>query len=301
MLHARVLRYLDEVGRCGTIRGAAGSLNVAASAINRQIIALEQQLGTPLFERLPGHMRPTTAGEILITHARAMLKEERRTVEQIAALKDLRFQHASIATTAGLAGDILWSVIAQHRLERPFTRFSLNVLPATEIVSEVSRGEIDLGIGFDLPTSPNLNVAISLTSPCGAVVRSDHELAGKTRLRLGDLRHFPLAVPEVGVALRDHFDHAARQAGLSLEPALESNTFELLKHFALMEKGVAVLNRIEVARIRASGEARFIPISELASFSQTLSAVHRARPPLSVLSSQILERLRLLTSSWTEG
>ena len=41
MLHSRLLKYLDEVARLGSIRKAALRLNVASSAINRQILALE--------------------------------------------------------------------------------------------------------------------------------------------------------------------------------------------------------------------------------------------------------------------
>ena len=57
MLHSRLLRYLDEAARLGSIRKAASRLNVASSAINRQILALEEELGVPIFERMPrpGH------------------------------------------------------------------------------------------------------------------------------------------------------------------------------------------------------------------------------------------------------
>ena len=51
MLHARMLHYLDTVARAGSIRGAAERLNIAASSINRQILALEEELGVKLFER----------------------------------------------------------------------------------------------------------------------------------------------------------------------------------------------------------------------------------------------------------
>ncbi len=62
MLHAAALGYFREVARAGSIRKAAGVLNVAASALNRQILNLEAQLGSPLFDRLPGGMRLTVAG-----------------------------------------------------------------------------------------------------------------------------------------------------------------------------------------------------------------------------------------------
>ena len=78
-------------------------------------------------------------------------------------------------------------------------------------------------------------------------------------LRLGDLRRFPLIMPPPGVMLRDHFDHACATAGLSLEPVLESNSFELLKHFALLGQGVAILNRIDVLHSHLSGAVQLHP------------------------------------------
>src|SRR6185369_1115218 len=75
MLHGRLLNYIDEVARTGSIRKAADRLNVAASAISRQILALETQLGTPIFQRLPRKLILTAAGEVLIGHVRQTLKE----------------------------------------------------------------------------------------------------------------------------------------------------------------------------------------------------------------------------------
>lgn len=300
MIHSRMLRYLDEVARCGSIRKAAITLNVAASAVNRQIIALENQLGTKLFERLPGHMRPTAAGEVLIAHARDTLKQQKRAFDRIVALKDPRSASASIATVGGLANDMLSFALAEYRQERPFTRFSVSVLPAEEISRIVSAGDIDLGFGFDLPEAPNLTIAASLDSRCGAVVLPDHELAAKTTLRLGDLRQFPLIMPQQGVTLRDQFDHCCLAAGLSLDPVLESNSFELLKHFAMLGQGVAILNRIDVLHSVISGAVRFIPIAELGRFTQRLKVVHRSRGNLAPLPSHLVERLGQLIRSEAE-
>ena len=61
LLHSRKLLYLDEIARCGSIRKAADRLNVSSSAINRQILALEEEFGVPLFERLPRGLRLTAA------------------------------------------------------------------------------------------------------------------------------------------------------------------------------------------------------------------------------------------------
>src|SRR5215212_1035580 len=71
----RVLAYVDAVARCGSIRKAAEALNVASSALNRQILDLEADLGSPLFERLPRGVRVTSAGEAFLVYARLVISE----------------------------------------------------------------------------------------------------------------------------------------------------------------------------------------------------------------------------------
>jgi Bacterial regulatory helix-turn-helix protein, lysR family len=43
-MHAGVLQYLDQVARVGSIRPAAEKLNVASSAVNRQILKPQPEL-----------------------------------------------------------------------------------------------------------------------------------------------------------------------------------------------------------------------------------------------------------------
>ena len=70
-MHAAVLRYFAAVARAGSIRKASEELHVASSAVSRQMQKLEEELGTPLFERLPNGLRLTQAGESLPSSTRA--------------------------------------------------------------------------------------------------------------------------------------------------------------------------------------------------------------------------------------
>src|SRR5690242_21481524 len=70
----------------GSIRRAASALNVASSAVNRQILKLEADLGTPLFERVGNGVRPTAAGEQVIRHARETLAKWQSTCLEISEL-----------------------------------------------------------------------------------------------------------------------------------------------------------------------------------------------------------------------
>jgi len=70
MTSIRQLRYFVEIAECGSFSGAAERLYIAQSALSRQITALEQQLGTPLFERTARLPRLTLAGQAFLERAR---------------------------------------------------------------------------------------------------------------------------------------------------------------------------------------------------------------------------------------
>jgi DNA-binding transcriptional LysR family regulator len=125
----------------------------------------------------------------------------------------------------------------------------------------------------------------------------DHPLASRRRLRLGDLRGASMILPQEGVSLREQFDDCCTRAGLAMAPILESNSFELLKHFVMLGQGIAILNRIDVLHSVMSGAVRFIPIAELGKFTQRLKVVHRARGALPPLPSHLVERLRQMLAS----
>src|SRR3954465_942622 len=84
-----LLTYLDAVARAGSIRKAAEGLHVASTALNRRILNLEQEVGTPLFERLSHGVRLTAAGEIFMAYVRSSLSGLSSAVSQIEQLRGL--------------------------------------------------------------------------------------------------------------------------------------------------------------------------------------------------------------------
>jgi len=79
---SRSFAYFEAVAQHGSMRKAAGTLNVASSALNRQILDLEANLGVHLFERLPRGVRLTSAGEMLLGHVRRMARDFEMTAHK---------------------------------------------------------------------------------------------------------------------------------------------------------------------------------------------------------------------------
>src|SRR4030095_1873090 len=95
-MHASILKYFLEGARSGSIRKAAQRLFVASSAVNRQILQLESELGTELFDRLPTGMRLTAAGEVVLHHVRTTLHDFELLRSELDAQKGERSGHISI-------------------------------------------------------------------------------------------------------------------------------------------------------------------------------------------------------------
>lgn len=128
MLQHRLFIYIDQIARSGSIRKAAERLHISASAINRQLIALEEELGTPLFQRLPRKMVLTAAGEALIHHVRQSFKEIEIAQMKIEELKGLRRGEVTVAMMSGLAANLIPLTAAEFRRANPRVKLHLQQL-----------------------------------------------------------------------------------------------------------------------------------------------------------------------------
>ncbi len=274
MLNHRMLRYLDEIVRAGSIRQAALRLNVAASAINRQLIALEQDLGATLFERLPRGLRLTASGEILIAHVRETMTSYELATDRIAQLKGLLRGKIVIGTMGGLAAGLLADAILAFRKKHPWVRVVVRVLGRDALVAAVLEGEIDLGLAYDMNRSPRLHVVARSEQHVGAVVARGHPLAARTAVRFTDCLAYPLVVGEPSMSLRRTTDLLV-PANVDLRPAVETSSIDLMKRVARVDPHVAILNYADVRMDLADGALCFVPLVDSAAH-QTITVFHRA-------------------------
>jgi DNA-binding transcriptional LysR family regulator len=293
MLHSRLLKYLDEVSRLGSIRKAASRLNVASSAINRQILALETELGAPIFERMPRRLRLTATGEVLIAHVRDTLKGQQRVEAQIEALKGLARGKATIATMNGLAAGplprFLSSILDRHL--RVHVR--VRVLPLDAMANAVLTGEADMALTYNPPPSPGLRIVASHDLALGAVVSPKHPLTKRKPLRLTDCAEFPLAIADYSMTIRPVVDLAFTRANLPLHPTIETNSIEFMKRIAKSGQAITFLNPIDIAEDVKAGEIRHLPLDELSAHPLSLKLLVRARGGLDAFPSLVVEELRL--------
>ncbi len=294
MLHARLLLYLDHVARTGSIRKAAEQTHVAASAISRQILALEKALGTPLFQRLPRKLLLTAAGEVLIRHVRDTLKGFKQVKTKIEELKGLRHGEITLAIMSGLAANLVPRAVAAFRRTNPRVKIALRLLPTgEEIMTAVASAEADLGLGFDFPTDPNLRVLGAATGRLGAVMAPTHALAQRTSLRLSECVGYPLIVADKSMAIHPHLSVAFTRASLDPPPAIETNSIEVMRHAAMSDQCITFLTPFDIEFERQMGRLVYVPIRELQRDTQTLMLLghHRGPNPLASVFAESVKTM----------
>jgi len=229
MKHLRVLDYVDAVARFGSIRKAAEQLHVTASAVNRRIMDLEDELDAPLFERLPRGVRLTAAGELFVHYLRKQQDEVERVKSQIADLKGLRRGTVRIACSQALALDFLPRAIAEFRKLHPLVKFDVKVVDHEYAMAALTAFEVDLVLVFRPPFVANFQPLMTLEQRLVAVMTKKHPLAKKRKLRLHDCAAYPLALPERSIGGRQLLDEVTARTGLTFNVVAESNSFEMLR------------------------------------------------------------------------
>ncbi|MDH6265938.1 DNA-binding transcriptional LysR family regulator [Rhizobium sp. SG_E_25_P2] len=291
LLHSRKLLYVDEIARCGSIRKAADRLNVASSAINRQILALEEELGVQIFERLPRGLRLTAAGELCIEHIRDVLKDYEKLEGRIRGLKMPQAGKVSIVTTVGLAAGPLPELMARFITEHPRVRVSLRNDGGSTTINPVISGEVDLGLGFNIPATPGIRTLANFDIPIGVVLPPGHALAGSPRVSLIDVVQEKLVLALPGTSLRDMINLILAPLPLPIEPALETNSSEMLKQIVRHGKALTLLNPLDVLAECRRGELVYRPLADPYVRHQQLKLFTRARASLDTVTSLFVEFL----------
>lgn len=245
-MYSLATRYFYEVATTGSLSAASESLHVAISAISRQISALEEDVGTPLFVRSARGMALTEAGELLLRHVRRARLETDAVMQSIAALKGGSHSTIRIACTQGLANEFVPATLAEFRKRHPDTRFRIWVDRSTRASQRVMEGEADVAITFSTLPARGVDVLYTHSAPALAIMSRNHPLAGRRRLDISELADYPLALTDEHTSTFRLFQLANNMAGMQIEPTVYSNHGESLHAFVRDSDGILFASYLSI-------------------------------------------------------
>ena len=259
-MHAVVLRYFEAVAEEGSIRRAAERLHISPSAVNRQILKLEEHFGTPLFERRPDGMRLTDAGWLVLRHIRDTLQGFSRLRGEIGGLHGVVSGNVTIATVECLTGHFLPELLRQFITSEPMVRIRAMAVDPLETMQAVLQGNADVGLTYFPARGRGVEVLADISCQVCAIMTPGHDLAAHGTLTLDQCAEYRLVYQEHAGSMRVFFGEEMEAFRNAHEPVVITNDHSLLKHLLLGGAGIGFYTRLGFGTELAEGRLVAVPL-----------------------------------------
>ena len=245
ILELRQIQYFIEVAKREHMTEAADALHVAQSAVSRQIVNLESELGVSLFLREGRNIRLTPIGRMFLEkmeQAMDVIDQARREIEQSL---DPEKGTVRIGFPSSLAAHLLPTIISAFRKQHPHVKFQLHQDSYRHLIDAVLKGDIDMALLGPLPTEERrVKSEILFIENLVALLSTNHPLAGKSSIALDDLRGDSFIMSPMGYILRDVVMKACKQYGFVPAVSFEGKDIDAIKGLVSAGLGVTLLPEI---------------------------------------------------------
>lgn len=290
-LDTRSLRHFLAVVRTGSIRAAADYINIAPSAVSRQIADVEHRLGLPLFERTARGVVLTEAGQLLAEHAKRMVEDEELLREQLSHLKGVKQGLVRICCGDGFVADMITNGFKSFARIYPNIRFTVALAGTAGVLEAVSNGDADVGLVYNPVIDTSIRSIAIARQSLAVITPPDHPLLDRTRVSLADTLTSPCALLIQGHGVRQLVGRVAADSGLALSPVLETPSIDVLRQFVSAGLGITYLPRFAVATELARGAVGVVDLTDALLVEASAHIIVRARRRLPVSVEQLVSHL----------
>jgi len=301
LVSSRVYHF-SLVARLGSIRQAALTLNVAPSSISRSIKQLEEDLGTPLFDRTKQRLRLTSAGELLEHHIKQSTGEMNRAVTEIGDLQGLRRGTVTLAVIESASRGILTDVLAGFWVRHPEISVDIQVVGSQDAVDLVHQGEADLALAFDVRVPRNARRLTSISLPLGVLVSPGSPFTKlRRKLKSYDLAGERVILSDGSLTLGSSVEQMFSGAFVEFSRRTKTNSIGLMIDLATRGLGIILQTQMVVQTEISRGQLTFIPLSDPGLSLRRLTLVSRPKGEVSEAAQALADVLTSTLEAMREG
>lgn len=235
-----ILQYLQETGY--NVTKAAEKMHVVQSAVSRQLLMLEDELGSPLFKRHGKRLLGPTRLGLDIMEQVAAIRQAKRNIKVLADdFLENRNGALHIATTHTQAKYLLPEPIGRFKQQYPAVKIYIEQSSPDNLIQLLYEQKVDLAICTE-KLDKNEKLVIK---PCYhwhhvVIVPHGHPLAdGEFSLRR--LTEFPILTYCRGFTGRSNLEKAFAAAGMELEITLAAADSDVIKTYVRLGLGVGII------------------------------------------------------------
>ncbi len=285
-IELRHLRLVVAIAGEGNVTRAAGKLHLSQSAVSHQLLDLERDLATRLFDRVGKRMVPTAAGVRMVGDASRLLGELAKLEHAIADQR--RDARIAFRITASCFMSYSWlpAALAHFGDSRPNVDLEIVLEATRRAVPALLADEVDLAVVTDPPRDETYARTEVAVSELVAIASTDHPVTTRLKHRAlpwGALHDCELLVFDIAdgdlvrldTAIREAYRARTGERLSSILPVRKIPITEALLELVRAGRGVGIVDRWAVPHLRRG--IRILPMSPRAS--RTFHAVWRAANP----------------------
>lgn len=205
-MELRQLKYFVAVARTLSFSEAARQLYVTQGTLSQQIMLLEDELGSLLFERTSHKVALTEPGMVLFPLAKNIIQQVEQCKLQLGDLRKALGGELNIGMTYSFS-NLITDTVRDFLKTYPGVKLRIYYKTASELYQMMVKGEVDVILAFkpvvqhkDLVSETLFNFDLC------AVMRKDHPLSDRKVLTLEELKNFNIALPGSGLQARKTFE-----------------------------------------------------------------------------------------------
>jgi DNA-binding transcriptional LysR family regulator len=224
---------------------AARRINVSQPALHAQVKQLEAELGVALYTRDAGRLVLTEQGRSLLMFGQNLVDE----IEDFEARVRGATPSEELRLGAGLTATLylLPEPLRRFRAKWPNVECRLGVHHRADVLALIRTAEMDLGVTSVERPPDDMDGFVCARTRHALIVPAGHPLASARKITLERIAEHPLVLPRGGLQHRRMIDEAFRSTGLEYTAALETEGWQVMKHYVALGFGIAIVNDLCLA------------------------------------------------------
>ena len=199
----------------GSLRKAATVLGVTQPTLSNRVAHLEDQLGSPLFDRSRGQSEPTDLALFIAARSAVMANEAERLSQEIRRISSGKAGLVRIGTSPVPARALIPDIAVDISEQYPNISLEILTAPTSQLADDLIKRKLDLLICPALEQTHDAVVSeVVLETKIVAVARPDHPLCVTPPATIAELFAYPIALP---ITERHYLDSVRQSMGIDLE------------------------------------------------------------------------------------
>lgn len=293
----KILSFCTVVD-CGSLSKASTALYCSQPTLSKQIVALEKEIGYPLFERTNKKMTVNENGQLLYAFGRQLEHNLNQLKIDLYALNHPHRREVSFGASNYIGTYLVPPILSHFKRHYPDipVNFAVNFSP--DIMEMLNQDVISFALipeNDELINNPAFICEPFFDDEMAVVFQPHHPLADKKQIEPSELLAYPFLISQLQSATRNFVLSRLAAHHIELTNAINMYNTETIKQSIISGLGISILSKTSVANEERNHFLKTVPLKGV-DLSRKLYLIHKKNHILTQEDSYFIQSV--LKKQW---